>query len=101
MLRKVLVVVGLLLLAAAAYMVALHRYLFLPHLIVLGLMLTAGIVWERWQYKKPLTRPASHWQATGERFVDPKTGRTLEVYFDPGTGESHYVDAGPGAAELP
>ena len=93
MLRKVLVVLGLLLLGAAGYMVAQHRYMFLPQLLILGLMLTVGIVWERWQYKPPQSgRPDPHWQATGERFVDPQSGKTLEVYFDPRNGESHYLE---------
>jgi hypothetical protein len=95
MLRKVLIVLGLLLLVAAGYLVAQHQYIFLPHVLILGLMLTAGIVWERWQYKKPLTRPDPRWQPTGERFVDPQSGRTLAVYFDPTSGDSHYVDTAP------
>jgi hypothetical protein len=93
MLRKVLVVIGVLLLIAAAVFLALGRYAFLPNLLVLGLMLSAGIVWERWQYKKPRAgKPDPHWRATGERFVDPHSGKTLEVYFDPRDGESHYVE---------
>ena len=82
------------LLAAAALLALFHQYAFLPHTLVLGLMLSAGIVWERWQYKKPRTgAPEPGWQATGERFVDPASGKTVEVYFDPRNGESHYVQA--------
>jgi hypothetical protein len=93
MLRKVLVSAGVFLLFGALLLLAFHQYAFLPHALILGLILTAGIVWERWQYKKPLAHPAAHWQATGERFVDPQSGKTLEVYFDPRNGESHYVEA--------
>jgi hypothetical protein len=93
-LRKVLVVIGVLLLITAAVFLALGLYPFLPHLLVLGLMLSAGIVWERWQYKPAQAgAPDPHWQATGERFVDPQSGETLEVWFDPRDGESHYVKA--------
>jgi hypothetical protein len=93
MLRKVLIVLGLLLLGAAAWLVASRQYMLLPHALILGLMLTAGIVWERWQYKKPHRgKPEPGWQATGERFVDPQSGKTVEVYFDPRSGESHYVE---------
>jgi len=92
-LRKVLVGIGLALLLTAAVFLALGYYSFLPNLLVLGLMLSAGIVWERWQYKKPQAGgPDPHWRATGERFVDPASGKTLEVYFDPRNGESHYVE---------
>ena len=97
MLRRVLVIVGIMLLIAAAVLLALGKYMFLPHLLVLGLMLTAGIVWERWQYKKPSSGlPDPSWQATGERFVDPQSGKTVEVYFDSRSGESHYVEVGDG-----
>lgn len=93
MLRTVLVACGVLLLLVAAGFVAVGFYPLLPHLLVLGLMLSAGIVWERWQYKKPQSgRPDPRWQATGERFVDPQSGKTVEVYFDPRDGESHYVE---------
>jgi hypothetical protein len=95
MLRKILIVIGIALLLAAAVLLAAGKYIFLPHVVILGLMLTAGIVWERWQYKKPSPgRPGAGWQATGERFVDPQSGKTIEVYFDPRSGESHYVEMG-------
>ena len=94
MLRKILVAVGILLLLIAAGCVAVGFYPILPHLLILGLMLSAGIVWERWQYKSPQAgAPDPQWRATGERFVDPQSGKTLEVYFDPRNGESHYVEA--------
>ena len=93
MLRKVLVTAGVLLLIGALLLVLFHQYALLPHALILGLMLSAGIVWERWQYKPPQAgAPDPQWQATGERFVDPQSGKTLEVYFDPRNGESHYVE---------
>ena len=93
MLRPILIGAGMFLLFAALLLVLSHQYVFLPHALILGLMLSAGIVWERWQYKKPRAgKPDPHWRATGERFVDPHSGKTLEVYFDPRDGESHYVE---------
>ena len=93
MLRRILIVIGVLLLLGAVVLVLTHQYFLLPHAIILGLMLSAGIVWERWQYKKPRTGgPDPGWRATGERFVDPASGKTVEVYFDPRSGESHYVE---------
>ncbi len=92
MLRKVLLVVGVLLLLAAAVCVVRGFYPILPQLLVLGLVLTAGIAWERWQYKPPQPgAPDPRWTATGERFVDPGSGRLTEVYYDPRNGERHYV----------
>jgi hypothetical protein len=44
-------------------------------------------------YKRtPLDAPPGRdWQATGERFVDPTSGETLEVWFHPASGERAYV----------
>ena len=102
MLRKALLVIGALTLGAALYCAIIGFYPILPHLLVFGLMLTAGIVWERWRYKNAVTaRAQPGWQATGERFVDPGSGKLVEVYFDPARGARHYVDAGPGPGARP
>lgn len=36
----------------------------------------------------------SGWQSTAERFVDPTSGKLIEVRYNPQTGERAYVDAG-------
>jgi hypothetical protein len=92
MLRKFVLGLGLLLLAAAGFCAAAGFYPILPHLLILGLMLTAGVVWERWRYKAPAGAVSPHWTATGERFVDPGSGVLMEVYFDPRDGQRHYVE---------
>ena len=38
--------------------------------------------------------PGPGWVKTDERFVDPTSGETLDVWFDPKTGERAYVRAG-------
>lgn len=47
-------------------------------------------------YGKLVGRPSrpGNWRPTGEKFVDPETGRLVEVWFEPDTGERRYVDAG-------
>ncbi|HEX8726339.1 MAG TPA: hypothetical protein VF737_13210 [Gemmatimonadaceae bacterium] len=35
-------------------------------------------------------RAGANWQPTGERFVDPASGKLVDVYFDPETGEREY-----------
>jgi hypothetical protein len=82
-------------LAAGALALAALRCL--PAAGVLGvwtLILLTGLLFERWRYKA-LTgrRPGPDWQATGERFVDPETGRLVTVYFHPATGERRYIAA--------
>ena len=65
-------------------------------LLVLGI----GLAIERWRYKPVrATRPEAGWNDTGERFVDPETGLLTAVYFDPRTGERHYLAAPGGAAK--
>jgi hypothetical protein len=63
-------------------------------LIILGLIAVLGVLLEAGRYRG---RPGpGRWQSTGERFVDPTTGRLMEVQYDPDTGERRYVDVGPG-----
>lgn len=55
-----------------------------------------GIVFENFRYKR-LQRgvPGGGWQDTGERFVDPESGETVSVWFDPASGERRYVSGEP------
>lgn len=32
------------------------------------------------------------WRPSGEKFLDPTSGKPVEVWFDPKTGERRYVD---------
>ncbi|MDE2148765.1 MAG: hypothetical protein KGJ55_02785 [Gammaproteobacteria bacterium] len=88
---------GLLALAVAAVCAGSGQPVAALWLAVNGLVLTLGVAWERWRYKSTLSRrPPGNWRPTGERFVDPETGRLTEVYYDPATGERSYVqDAQP------
>jgi hypothetical protein len=95
MLRGCLIVAGILLLVAAAGAGAVG----VPTpaviwLLVLGLILSLGVLVERARYKSIAgAKPGPGWQATGERFVDPESGKLVEVYFKPATGERRYVEA--------
>ena len=57
--------------------------------LIAGAVLVICVLGERWRYRR---RPPSgkHWQPTGERFEDPETGLTMEVLYDPQSGERHY-----------
>jgi len=57
--------------------------------LVFGTLIVLGTLFERWRYKP--TQSSAKGQATGERFVDPKTGEVTEVYYDASTGERSYV----------
>ncbi len=59
------------------------------YLLVLGAAALLGTLFERWRYRTSERRDAQ-WQRTGERFEDPATGRPVEVFFDPASGERRY-----------
>ena len=59
-------------------------------LIVLGAVVLLGVTLEARRYRG--RAGPGRWQATSERFVDPSTGRLVEVQYDPSTGERRYVE---------
>jgi hypothetical protein len=61
-------------------------------LTVPGLAATLGILYER-RGDKPVAggHPGPDWVDTGERFIDPETGKTVSVFHHPRTGERRYV----------
>jgi hypothetical protein len=66
--------------------------LFIPQLLLGGLLLLVGLAIERWRYKPIVSgRPNPGWTDTGERFVDPETSVLTAVYLDAATGERHYL----------
>jgi hypothetical protein len=93
MLRIVLIVVSGVVFAAALVADGVAGPMFVPPTIVAGLVF-AGFLFENRHYKRLLDRaPGPGWQATSERFVDPDTGKTVTVFFNPATGERRYVAA--------
>jgi hypothetical protein len=92
--RAIVVALGL---ACAAGAVAVAVLRCIPPAIILAawaVILLGGIAVERWRYRRlDAAPPGADWQATGERFVDPETGRLVTVYVRPKTGERRYVAA--------
>lgn len=68
-----------------------------PGIVWAGLALFA-LVFERTRYKPILDAPPAGegWSATGERFIDSRTGREVTVWCEAGTGKRAYV-GGPAA----
>jgi len=90
MLRIALLIVGLALSVTGLVLLILGKCAYLPFLIW-GSLLVIAVLFERWRY-----RPKGHdhdrqWQQTNERFEDPETGQTMEVHYDPVSGERRYV----------
>jgi hypothetical protein len=96
MLRRDLVAFGVLYLVVAIILFAAKLALPLAvYLVVGGLVLVVAIIFERRGYRPPIDRAGGNWRPTGERFIDPTTGRLIEVRYNPSTGERDYVDIGP------
>ena len=57
-----------------------------------GLILIGAVLVERWRYQ-PLgaDRPGPGWLDTGERFLDPETGKLVTVFYRRTTGERRYI----------
>ncbi len=91
-LRAALYTVGGILAAGAALLALARCFVFAGWLFFWAAALVIGLVIERWRYKPLAGRPPGpDWQDTGERFVDPETGKLVTVYFHPRTGERRYI----------
>jgi hypothetical protein len=83
----VLAVIAVLLAACGAFAAAIGA-------AVWAAILLLAALFERWRYKLLAARPPGpDWQDTGERFVDPESGKLVTVYFHPTTGERRYIAA--------
>jgi hypothetical protein len=91
MLRTLLLWLGVLALPCAALTALSGNYAAALWLLVNGLIFTLGTVFERWRYKPTKSRQAARGLPTGERFVNPKSGALMEVYYDAASGERSYV----------
>ena len=95
-LRRILIAIGIALAIGAGVAALCGAWPIVPHLAVGAAIFGAGVAWERWRYGALRTqRPEAHWQATGERFIDPETQALVEVWYDPRRGERHYLRVPP------
>ena len=94
MLRGIIIGYGLLyLIGAAVLLLIVHTTLWLVlYLAVNGFILVSAVFLERKRYRPRVDRTQGHWQPTGERFIDPTTGRLMEVFYNTATGERDYRD---------
>ncbi len=59
-------------------------------LTVLGVLIVVTTIWERRYGRNAALRRRPGFEATGESFVDPTTGTTVDVDYNPATGERLY-----------
>lgn len=92
MLRTVVFIIAVILAVTGAWLWS--KGVKLPGIQALsvGGIITLGILFERWRYRKHEPSTDARWQSTGERFVDPATGKDVEVFYDPASGERRYVE---------
>ena len=91
MLRTLLLIVAVLLIAAGLLVAVLGGGFRALGALLFGIVLLLGIVFERWRYRAE-PPPDARWQKSSERFTDPHTGQVIDVFYDPQSGERHYVD---------
>jgi len=92
-LRAVLFVIGLVLLIAALA-ATFAGWPAIP-LAAFGATLTSALLFERYVYKPIRPEPPGPgWEQTAERFIDPRSGQGVTVYFNPRTGERRYIGEG-------
>ncbi len=89
MLRTALLIFTALALAAGLLMVADGDPSGRPLAIWGGLMLLAVLL-ERWRYVSTRAPLTGDWVRTEERFVDPESGQTMRVFYNPKSGERRY-----------
>ncbi len=65
--------------------------------LIFGVLLLIGTVFEPHYKRNETTPPNDGFAPTGERFHDPNQNQTVEVWYNPTTGERRYV--APGAVK--
>jgi hypothetical protein len=58
-----------------------------------GGVLAAAVLLERWRYRDGGSVRGSEWHQTDEKFIDPESGRPVQVFYNPSTGERRYSDS--------
>ena len=98
MLRAIVLALGGIAIAAGALLIGMGARAAGINLIGIGAVIVLGTVFERWRYRNSAPPAGARWERTGERFVDPASGDTMEVYYDPASGERRYLREGERAA---
>jgi hypothetical protein len=89
-LRTAVLIFGCLILLLGAYLCTLGVGFGGIQTLIGGSVFVLGTLFERWRYNNKNASMDADWQATGERFVDPETGKNMEVFYDPSSGERQY-----------
>lgn len=91
MLRAIVFGVGILLCAGGTIGLALGTGPETPGLLILGILIIAGTLFERRYHSNQPGSPGVGWERTTESFKDPTSGERIEVWFNPHNGQRCYV----------
>ncbi len=89
MLRAFVLLLSVALLGAGAWLSFAGPHVVWP-MLIWGAILFLGTVFERWRYGVGARREGAGWVATDERFIDPESGKLVQVYYQESTGERRY-----------
>jgi len=92
MLRTAVLIFGCLVLLVGAYLCTRGLGYGGIQTLIFGAIFVLGTLFERWRYNNQNASREADWQVTGERFVDPETGKALEVLYDPVSGDRKYQE---------
>lgn len=93
MLKRFVIALGIAGLVAGIVCLAFRLYVPAIYLFIEGGVLIIAVLFEPWRYLPAVNRHKGQWQTTGERFVDPGSGKLVEVFYNPDTGERDYREA--------
>jgi hypothetical protein len=94
MLRRVVELIAGLFVLIGLYLIAAGSAAAGVKTLLLGLVVLVAVRFERWRARPAPPPSGPHWQPTGERFEDPGSGKTVEVDYNPKTGERRYRPEG-------
>ena len=89
MLRTFVLLLSIALMAAGLFVSFVGGHVAWPMLIWCAILFL-GTVFERWRYGANARREGEGWVATDERFIDPESGKLMQVYYQASTGERRY-----------
>jgi len=97
MLKRVLITAAAVFVLAGATLFLGSYYLWplASEWFLIGAVVLVAIIFESSRYRPLLDRSAAGWESTGERFIDPTSGKLVEVRFNPESGERDYVEVPP------
>ena len=90
MLRTAVLIFGCLVLLLGAVLCSFGAGFGGVQTLIVGAVFVLGTLLERWRYNNKNAPTDADWQLTGEKFVDPETGKSMEVLYDPRSGERRY-----------